>query len=129
MEQSGPVVFVFARDGEVMAFPHLETAAGWMEAIDVLEGEYSGAFTIDGRKVTISAEPDSPVSLRVTHVGALAELGERLGRSSALIGRRFDLSDLTAVANYLMLMEWNHRWPRRPRWLSRLIHGNGPARV
>ena len=99
MERSGPAVFVFDSNGEVMAFPHLEAAAGWMEAIDVLEGEYQAAFTIDGRKVAIAAERESPVSLGLTDVRDLADLRERLGRSGVHMGLRFDLSDLTAVAN------------------------------
>ena len=129
MDQPGPAVLVFNRDGDVMAFPHLDVAAGWMEAVDVLEGEYEAAYTIDGRELTIVAERDSPVSLRVTDVRDVADLRTRLARSGMHMGLSFDLSNLSAVANYLMRREWERRWPRRPRWLSRLVHGDGPPRV
>jgi hypothetical protein len=49
MQEHRDAVLVFDGDGEVMAFPQLEDAAGWMESIDVLDGEYDGAFTPDGR--------------------------------------------------------------------------------
>jgi hypothetical protein len=129
MEHYGPAVFVFDRDGEVMAFPHLETAAGWMESMDVLEGEYEVAFTIDGREVTIAAERESSVFLRVTDARNLDDLRKRLSRSGDHLGLSFDLSDLTAVANDLMRSEWDQRWPRRPRWASRLTRGKGPPQV
>lgn len=129
MEHSGPAVFVFDRDGEVRAFPHLESAAGWMESIDVLDGEYETAFTLDGHEVAIAAEQEGPVSLQVTDVRDLDDLRTRLSKSGDHMGLSFDLSDLRAVANDLLRWEWAQRWPRRPRWASRLIHGKGPPQV
>ncbi|QGN59086.1 hypothetical protein [Nostocoides sp. HKS02] len=126
MEHSGCGVFVFGKDGDVMAFPDLETAAGWMESIDVLEGEYEAAFTVDGREVTIVGERESPVSLRATDVRDLDGLRKRLARSGDHLGLNFPLSDLTAVANDLMRWQWEQRWPR---WVSRLFGGKGPPQV
>ena len=36
----------------------MDDAAGYMEAIDVLNGEYEGAFDTEGRQLTIVAESD-----------------------------------------------------------------------
>lgn len=54
MQQSGPALLVFDRDGWIMAFPHLEDAANWRESMDVPDGEYEGAFTLDGSVVGIA---------------------------------------------------------------------------
>ena len=59
-------VLVFDRDGEAMAFRRLQDAAGFMESVDVLDGEYEAAFTVDGRVVKISGVRYGPVSLRIT---------------------------------------------------------------
>ena len=40
MQEHRVAVLVFDRDGEVTAFPRLDNAAGWLESIDVLDGEY-----------------------------------------------------------------------------------------
>jgi hypothetical protein len=45
-------LFVFDRDGDVMAFPTVEEAAGFLESIDVDAGEYVALFTLDGRIIT-----------------------------------------------------------------------------
>jgi hypothetical protein len=100
-----------------------------MESMDVLEGEYEAAFTLDGHEVAIAAEREAPVSLRVTELRNLEDLRKRLSRSGDQMGLSFDLSDLTAVANELMRWEWQQRWPRRPRWAARLIRGKGPPQV
>src|SRR5690242_7131968 len=117
MQPSGPAVFVFSRDGEVMAFPHVEDAAGWMEAIVVNDGEYEGAFTIDGRVVNIGTLPKGVVVLHVTDELNLGALRARLGRSLAYMGLDGDLDDLISVANELLRHEWEGRWPRLPKRL------------
>src|SRR6478672_5529871 len=101
MQRSGPAVFVFGREGDVMAFPHVEDASGWMEAIDVNAGEYEGAFTLDGRIVAIGTAPKDAIVLRITDERDPSELRARLGRSLANMGLEGDLDDLTSVANEL----------------------------
>ena len=48
-------------------------------------------------------------------------------------GSRYRLSspadDVVAVANELLRREWKSRWPRRPRWLSRRLYGDGPTQL
>ena len=59
-------IFVFDRDGEVMAFGSESEAAGCMEAIDVDDGEYDAAYRIDGTVLEILAPDgrDGPVVLQ-----------------------------------------------------------------
>jgi hypothetical protein len=40
-----------------------------------------------------------------------------------------DPADLVAVANELLRGQWNSRWPKRPKWLSRRIHGAHPPQI
>ncbi|MDQ3465221.1 MAG: hypothetical protein M3500_11110 [Actinomycetota bacterium] len=49
-----PAVFVFDSDGDLNVFPSLETASGWMEAVDVDNGEYAAAFLHNGTVVQMS---------------------------------------------------------------------------
>jgi hypothetical protein len=129
MQEHREAVLVFDRDGEVMAFPRLEDAAGWMESIDVLDGEYEGAFTPDGRLVEITGVRDGPVSLRITTEKDDIGLGDRLVRSRARMGFASDVSDPVSVANELMRREWELKWPRRPTWLRRRLRGDQPPQV
>jgi hypothetical protein len=61
-------VLVFDRDGDVMAFGSEAEAAGYMEAIDVDDGEYDAAYPADGTVLTTLAPdgPDGPVVLTRT---------------------------------------------------------------
>jgi hypothetical protein len=37
--------------------------------------------------------------------------------------------DLVTVANELLQGEWDARWPKRPGWLARRLHGDGPQQI
>ena len=129
MQEHRVAVLVFDRDGEVTAFPRLDNAAGWLESIDVLDGEYVCAFTLDGHVVEITGVHGGPVSLRVTVERDDTGLRELLLRSQARMGFVSDVDDLVSVANELMRQEWEHRWPRRPSWLRRSLYGDHPPQV
>ncbi|WP_225753363.1 hypothetical protein [Actinotalea sp. Marseille-Q4924] len=122
-------VLVFDRDGGVVAFPRVEVAAGWMESIDVLDGEYELAYTPDGRVVDITGALDGPVSLVITPERDELGLRERLERSRARAGFVANVDDPASVANELMRREWELRWPRRPKWLHRRFHGDHPPQI
>jgi hypothetical protein len=100
-----------------------------MEPIDVRNGEYEAVFDESGRRYDVSVadnatlltptdevDPDRLVRLLRQYVR-----GENLG----LEPDAFD--DPLAVAAAISEWEWEHRWPQRPGWLSRRIHGDGPA--
>ncbi|HEX2857196.1 MAG TPA: hypothetical protein VHO26_06930 [Propionibacteriaceae bacterium] len=51
MPESGDVVILITHSGDVIVFDHLAAAADFIEAVDVIEGDYVGMFRIDGRVV------------------------------------------------------------------------------
>jgi hypothetical protein len=120
-------VFVFALDG-VEAFPSVDDAAASMEGIDVANGEYEAVFTLDGRPVTATASKNDVV-LTITDRRDEADLDRRLRDWAPRIGLTSPPEDRRAVANELMRRDWELRWPKRPRWLARRLHGSEPPRV
>jgi hypothetical protein len=129
MQQSEPGLLLFDRDGWVMAFSHIEKGADWMESIDVLDGEYEGAFTVDGYVVDMTGVHEGPVSLRVTGERDDIRLRELLLRGQMRMGFASDVDDLVSVTNELMREQWEHLLPRRPEWLHRRLHGDHPPQV
>jgi len=121
-------VFVFTKDDDLNVFVSLDDAAGWMEAIDVDDGEYPALFTLDGRLVNARTE-DQSVRLSVTGEQDEAALHLRLQDYRRRVGLTSAPEDTRAVANELLRLEWEHRWPKRPAWLSRRLHGEGPRQV
>lgn len=121
-------VFVLTRDDDLMVFVSLDDAAGWMEAIDVDDGEYPALFTLDARLVTASTE-DQRVNLTVTEEHDEPALRQRLRKYLQRVGWTSLPESPRAVANELLRLQWEHRWPRRPAWLSRRLFGDGPRQV
>ncbi|GAA2780252.1 hypothetical protein GCM10010441_01160 [Kitasatospora paracochleata] len=99
-------VFVFDQDNDLTVFTSIEAAAGWMEAIDVDEGEYTAAFTCDGAVVSMSTANEAVILQRTDHVDR-----EDLQRRIACYWEQERLGDmpaeLPAVAN--LLLEGQHR--------------------
>ena len=112
-----------------MAFRRLQDAAGFMESVDVLDGEYEAAFTVDGRVVEISGVRYGPVSLRITAERYDPGLRDRLTRSRARMALVSKEHEPVSVANELMRRQWELWWPRRPGWLHRLFHGAQPPQT
>lgn len=127
-------VFVFANDDPLpMAFESLASAVGYMEAIDVENGLYSKSdprtglrgvvYTVDGRLVEAGLV-DNVVTLKITTLRDPAGL-EQVLRSAAERGLiRSDPADPLPVARELLDKQWGSRWPKRPRWLDRRLHGD-----
>jgi hypothetical protein len=125
-------IFVFDREGNLNVFASTGAAYAYMEAIDVANGEYEALFTLDGRVIAASAPEDAGANddftLTVTSERNDAELDRRLGEYRRKSPRVLP-EDRLAFANALLLLEWESRWPKRPRWLDRRLHGDGPARL
>lgn len=100
-----------------------------MESIDVLDGEYEGAFTVDGFVVEMAGVREGPVSLRVTSERDDISLRELLLRGKARMGFSSEVDDLVSVANELMREQWERLLPRRPKWLHRRLYGDHPPQV
>jgi hypothetical protein len=125
-------LFVFERGGDLSVFPSISAARAYMEAIDVANGEYEALFAVDGRIVTVSARDDATaaddITFTVTSKRGDTELDRRLAEYRRASSRVLP-EDRLAFANAILLWEWESRWPKRPRWLARRLHGDGPVQL
>jgi hypothetical protein len=129
MATAGFAVFVFSDDPLPQAFRSLADAEGYMEAIDVENGEYEAIYTLDGRVVTAATASDRVV-LTVSAERDEDDLDGRLREWAKHAPELGDLlEDRVAVANRLLLDEWAVRWPKRPKWLARRLHGDEPPQI
>lgn len=129
-------LFVFANDDPLpMAFDSFVAAAGYMEPIDVQDGLYSafrpqdglrgGVFAVDGR-VLEARVVDGAVELQPTARWDATELRRRLTDAARRGLVAADPNDPVSVARELLQQQWDSRWPQRPRWLDRRLHGDTP---
>lgn len=121
-------VFVFGVEDELYVFPFEDYAAGWMEAVDVDDGEYAAAYLLDGTVLEVRAAEEQ-VFLGRTDGRDIPALLARLQASQRAAGRPEETGDLVAFANEVMREEWAGLWPRPPRWLKRWFPGKGPPRI
>ncbi|GAC1365344.1 MAG: hypothetical protein NVSMB32_08810 [Actinomycetota bacterium] len=111
-----------------MAFDSLHRAAASLEYPDVDEGEYVALFTLGGRIVKATTARYSVV-LTVTDEHDEPALRQRLRRHWQRAGLGVAPDDLVSAANQLLRCQWEGRCPRRPTWLARRLHGDGPPTV
>ena len=123
-----PAVFVFSSDGDLDVFPSLADAEGYMEAVDVRDGEYDEAFLHDGTVVQISVEGERAVLTPSTSRDGV-RLDEALDDYHRRVGGGVRSGSALDYANDWFRMEWERRWPRRPVWLARKLHGAQPKQV
>ena len=120
-------LIAFGRDDDVAVFRSLDEASGWMEAPDVDAGEYVALFTDSGIVVHASTEADRVV-LTITdervETGLRARIREYQRRTGAS-----ESEDPLEFARHELHREWQQRWPRRPQWLARRVHGDRPPEI
>jgi hypothetical protein len=124
MTASGGLL-VFTRDGDLLVFPSQRQAAGYIEAIDVENGEYPAAFKPDGCRVQITTSGDD-----VVFSAATADAEGLRGQLEIYLARPLrETDDPCEIANTWLRDEWAASWPRRPSWLHRVVHGAEPPTV
>jgi hypothetical protein len=122
MDDPGDPLFVFADDG-LHVFRDMGAVVSYVEVPDVEDGVYEALFTVSGE--VIEAETAGRhVVLRPTGRTDLAELRRRLKENAH--GFESDPANVDAVAREMLLASWEARWPKRPRWLDRRLHGTEP---
>lgn len=121
-------VFVFDTSGDLNVFASLGDAAGWMEAIDVDDGEYAAAYLADGTVLRLSTDSNRVVLTPVPERD-LPGLTAAVGQYERRLHGQAEVDDLVRYANAWLRREWEAAWPRRPQWLARRLHGAEPKQV
>jgi hypothetical protein len=82
MDLPPDTVLVFDQEEDLIVFESFVHATNYLEAIDVSEGEYTAAYSPDGRVLALTAPegPEGPVVLIRTGRGDLADLERRVAR-------------------------------------------------
>jgi hypothetical protein len=125
-------VFVISRDGDLHLFKSPSEAASWVEAVDVLDGEYDDFFRVDGERLrpVIGTSPSSShVVLEPTGVSDIQYLTGRLHALASRNGYEGLPEDPRSIANQVFAHEWRNAWPRWWPWLRRRLHGDNPPSV
>lgn len=120
--------FVITRDGDVDLYMTPADAAANLEAVDVLDGEYEDAFSLEGERMNIVTDGDA-VTLAASGTFELTRLRERLRALAERNGYTGEDPDPRQVANEILANQWRTRWPQWPHWLDRQLHGDGPPQV
>ena len=117
-------LFVFDRENWCSVFRDAADASGQLEANDVEADEFV-VFDQDGTVFTTWTEGQT-VCLRPTDERDPDQLQQRLARF--LDSQRITCAsaDVIDIGNAILEDDWNSRWPKRPRWISRRIHGDAP---
>ncbi|GAA5701555.1 hypothetical protein [Streptomyces avermitilis] len=132
MDLSPGTVLVFDQDEDLIVFESFVHATNYLEAMDVSEGEYTAAYTPDGRVLALAA-PEAwkgPVVLTRTDGADLADLERRVARYWQLHQVGQPSRDPSQTARFLI--DRNNQ-PHRG-WLKRLSNllrrksrGSGPT--
>ena len=126
---SSTPLLIFDQWGDAWAFSSVEAAERAAEILNLDEGEYDGAFTSDGRVVVLTPEAGGPGFITVTETALEQEEFDRLLEAAAASrGRSWPSRDPSEIVALLLHESWEQRWPKRPDWLSRRLHGEEPAR-
>lgn len=125
-------VFVITRNGDFHLFKSLNEAAGWVKAVDVLDGEYDDFIRVNGERLRVvaTASPTtSQVGLEPTGLIDMVYLQTRLHAYASRNGYDDPAEDPREIANQVFAHEWRNAWPRWWPWLHRRLHGEGPPVV
>ena len=134
MKKKAPLepLFVVRRGGDVLLFKNPYDAEKDLSARSLIDGDYLEAFTLTGQVVSLGIEGKGlGRRVKVTWTGRddRARLVARLRVLAERNGRAGEDPRPEDVANEVWANEWRVRWPTRPRWLDRRLHGDGPAQV
>jgi hypothetical protein len=122
-------IFMFGDGGPVVRST-TDEASDFMEAVDVENGEYDVVYDESGLILRPRVQ-DRQVHLLPTESGDYGDLIRRLSEWCQANGVSPDShsADFPAqVARRISESEWRTSWPKRPAWLSRMIHGSTPSR-
>ena len=114
-------IFVFDRENWCSVFPDAEQAAADLETADVEVGEYV-AFDDSGTVYRLWVM-GLDVHMEATPERDEAQLRARLRRFVDEWQIAAPSDDVIDIGNAILRGSWDHRWPKRPRWLAGRMHG------
>jgi hypothetical protein len=120
-------MFVFEH-GDLSIAESPEQAAAQLEAVDVEAGAYDAVYDEGGWLYRCRVE-DGRVRIDATAEQDFSDLVARLSRFAELTGlpfRRDDADFPLNAARQIAAWQWQQRWPKRPLWLARRLHRQGP---
>lgn len=120
-------VFAFDQDDWCSVFRSADEAAADLEVNDVEANEYV-LFGDDGAVFVASVDGQNVV-VRPTGSRDPEGLRERLETYCAMVKIETPSDDPVVVGNAILAESWSHRWPKRPSWLARRIHGSEPPQL
>lgn len=107
----------------------MEAAEAAAESLSLDEGVYDGAVTSDRRVVVLTPAVGGPGFIAITEtVVEQKELDRLLDAAALSRGRSWPSRDPSEIVALLLQERWEQRWPQRPGWLSRRLHGEEPPR-
>ena len=128
-ELSSQPVIVLDTSGYLQGFSSLEYANSAMELMeDWVTDDSSNAeiFMLDGRRIEVELsnmrDPKFVVVGRPDREYAI----RRILTARNLTTIKANPNDLGSLLVELRVHEWESRWPKWPRWLSRRLHGPKP---
>lgn len=125
-----PIFIVNNEDENIIIASSLGFAEGRMEPTEVEEG-YFVVLDAAGRKANLRIDRWAVSVESWSDYGDLPELLSRIAKflsyHSLVFGDALDDEDYISKASRLISIEnYSVNWPRKPRWLRRLIHGAEP---
>ena len=113
----GPVIVLAPRDA-VLMFASTEELLRDIEEMDFGVGQRSRYFAVDGAELELVQERG---------VSAIVRNGR--GGTDVNGAENPDDEALRQAADRVLRTVWLERFPRRPRWLHHVFHGNTPPRI
>lgn len=118
---------MFDRENWCYVFESVADAEGNLEVADVEADEYV-VLDQDGRVYEADAE-GIDIRIRPTELHDAEQLRERLTRFTREWKIESESDDVIEIGNAVREAAWEDRWPKRPSWLARRMHGDRPPRL
>lgn len=96
-------------------------------SVEPYDVEIAEAIDASGRRYRAEAQGLNTVFVatgEIDRTGLEARLRQYVADRKVDVDRRGDF--VVDVANALVQQEWESRFPKRPGWLDRRLHGSGP---
>jgi hypothetical protein len=116
-------------DGSIDVFEDFEEVDGCLLVSGVVEDAWTSFYRLDGEKLApVFGQYDWVERLIPTGSRDLPSLIQLLTEYARTHHFETDGSDPNAFVDELARRDYGSRWPQRPSWLDRRMHGDGPDR-